>query len=199
MSQPIRTADESTIRLLDGMLIAWLVLWLAVGIWSGYTIWQLSELGDTVSTSGRAIGSAGEALQSLESIPVVGERPGELGREAVTAGAGIDARGQEVESQLRQLSVLLGLAICLIPTTPVAGLYLPLRLGRRREVRSLRASLLQHEGDAGFDRYLAERALRTLPYADVQALVGDPWLAIDQGRSRVLADAELSRLGLSPR
>jgi hypothetical protein len=196
MSQPIRTADSSTIRLLDGILVAWLAVWLTVGIWSGYTIWHLSDLGDTVSSSGRALGSAGEALQSLGSIPVVGERPGELGRQTVTTGAEITLRGQEVKGQLRQLSLLLGLAICLIPTTPVVGLYLPLRLSRGREVNGLRRALRDHGDDEGFDRYLAERALRNLPYADVQALVGDPWRAISEGRSRELADAELARLGV---
>jgi len=197
MSEPIRTADESTIRLLDGMVAAWLVLWLAVGIWSGYTIWQLSELGDTVSNSGVAIGSAGEALQSLDAIPVIGEEPGELGRETLTAGEEIEARGQEVKSQLRQLSILLGLAICLIPTTPVAGLYLPLRLARRQEVGALGTALRKHGDDPGFDRYLAERALRTVPYTDIQEILGDdPWARFDRDRARALADVEIARLGL---
>jgi hypothetical protein len=76
------------------------------------------------------------------------------------------------------------------------GLYLPLRLSRGREVNGLRRALRDHGDDEGFDRYLAERALRNLPYADVQALVGDPWRAISEGRSRELADAELARLGV---
>lgn len=197
MSEPIRTADESTIRLLDGMVAAWLTLWLAVGIWSGYTIWQLSELGDTVSTSGVAIGSAGEALQSLEAIPVIGEEPGDLGRETLTAGQEIEARGQEVKSQLRQLSILLGMAICLIPTTPVVGLYLPLRLARRREVGALGTALRRHGDDPGLDRYLAERALRTVPYTDIQETLGDEsWAMLDHDRARALADVEIARLGL---
>jgi|GEM_PF-804652 len=199
VSEPIRTADVSTIRVLDGAVIAWILLWLIVGVWSAVTIWELSELGDTVSRTGQSIGNAGSALKSLEDVPVVGERPGEVGRDALVAGAEIDERGQLVESQMRQLAVLLGVAICLIPTTPVAGLYLPLRIARRHEIRSMQETLRRHPDDEGLDRYLAERALRSHSYAQVRDLVADPWAAIDDGRTRILADAELARLGLTRR
>ena len=132
MGLQLRTADQSTIRLLDGLVIFWFVLWLVIGGWSGYTIWQLSDLGDTVTSSGRAIGSSGEALEAVGGVPVIGERPAELGKEISATGVEVASRGQEVKSQLRQLSLLLGLAIALMPTTPILGLYLPLRLARRR-------------------------------------------------------------------
>lgn len=196
MDLTIRTSDASTVRLLDGLVAFWFVLWLVVGGWSGYTIWQLSELGDTVTQSGESITSAGDALQALGGVPVVGERPLELGKETSTTGADIAERGQEVKSQLRQLSLLLGLAIALMPTTPVAGLYLPQRLARRRDLRSLEQALRTADSAATLDRYLAERAVRSMPYAEVTGLVGDPWRAIDEGRARPLADAELARVGL---
>lgn len=196
MRLTVRTADEPTVRLLDGVVVFWLVLWLVLGGWSGYTIWQVSELGDTVTTSGRALDSAGRALESVGDVPVVGDRPAELGAEVITTAEDVAARGQEVKSQLRQLSLLLGLSIALMPTTPVLGLYLPLRWARRRETAELRRSLARHGRDAAFDRYLAERALQTMPFTTVHALVGDPWRAIAEGRTGPLADAELERLGL---
>lgn len=199
MGLSMRAADTATVRLFDGVLVAWLLLWLVVGGWTGVTLWQLAELGDTVTSSGRAIASAGEALESLEEVPVVGERPAELGRETLATGTEIQARGQEIKGQVRQLSILLGLAVALIPTTPVLGLYLPLRLSRRRETQALARSLRDHGDDPALDRFLAERALRTLPYDVVHGLVGDPVTAMEDGRTRPLADAELARLGLSRR
>jgi len=206
MDLTIRTSDAATIRLLDGLVVFWFVLWLVVGGWSGYTIWNLSDLGDTVTESGESIQSAGEALEALGGVPLVGERPLELGREASATGVDIAQRGQQVESELRQLSLLLGLAIALMPTTPVLGLYIPQRLARRRDLKSLSRALRSSgshsesgsdsESAATLDRYLAERAIRSLPYASVHALVGDPWRALDDGRSRPLADAELARVGL---
>jgi len=131
----LRTADEATVRLIDSLVAFWLVFWLVIGAWSGYTIWQVSGLGDTVTTSGQALNSAGEALQAVGEVPVVGESTGELGDEVVGTAADIADRGQEIKAQLRQLSLLLGLSIALMPTTPVIWLYLP---ARRREVDRLR-------------------------------------------------------------
>lgn len=130
----LRTTDDSTLRVLDGVVVAWVLLWLVVGAWSGYSTWQLADLGDTVTTSGGAIESAGQALQSLGAVPVVGEEPAALGAEVAATGAEVASRGQEVKSQLRQMAILLGIAIAVMPTTPVAGFYVPLRLARRREV-----------------------------------------------------------------
>jgi hypothetical protein len=195
MDLDVRTADESTIRRLDGLALLWVVLWLVIGVWAGYTMWQVSEVGDTVTTSGRAIGSTGDALESLGDVPVVGDRTAELGSEVVAAGGDIARRGQEVQSQLRQLSVLLGLAIVLLPATPVLGLYLPLRAARRRDVVEIRRLLSSSSGGIA-DRYLAERAARRLPPTAVHQIEPDPWGALADGRTRSLADAELRRLGL---
>lgn len=136
MDLDVRTADHSTLRRLDGLVLFWLVLWLVIGGWTGYTIWQVSEVGDSLTTSGRAISSTGDALAALESVPVVGERTAELGGEVLVAGEDIVVRGQEVESQLRQLAILLGLAIVLLPAAPALWLYVPLRNARQRELRN---------------------------------------------------------------
>ena len=196
MDLDVRTADEFTIRRLHGLVVLWLVLSVVVGGWAGYTIWQVSEVGDTVETSGRAIGSTGDALESLGDLPVVGDRTSELGGEVVAAGNDIVLRGQEVQSQLRQLSMLLGLAIVLLLVAPVLAIYLPVRHARRRDIAEVRRLLSTSADGAVADRYLAERAVRMLPFAVVQDVDPDPWRALAEGRTRPLADAELQRLGL---
>jgi hypothetical protein len=59
----VRTSDEPTLRLLDGAVTAWMVLWVVVGGWTAYTTWQLSELGDTVTT-GAEIQTRGQQVKS---------------------------------------------------------------------------------------------------------------------------------------
>ena len=139
-------------RLLDGLVGLWLALWLLVGAWAAYTVWQLSDLGDTVTTIGQAVTSAGEALQDLSGVPVLGDKPGDVGSQVESAGADIADRGQRVRSQLRQLSLLLGLSIAVMPTTLTLGLYLPLRSARRREVVRLGAAPSRHGDDEASDR-----------------------------------------------
>ncbi len=196
MDLDVRTANESTIRRLDGLVLFWLVLWLVIGGWVGYTLWQVSELGETVTESGRAIGSTGGALEALGGVPVVGDRTAELGGEVIAAAEGIALRGQELGSQLRQLAVLLGLAVVLLPVAPVLAWYLPSRHARRRDVAEVRRMLHTSSASAAADRYLAERAVRWLPFSVVQQIDSDPWGAVVEGRTRALADAELQRLGL---
>lgn len=199
MDLNVRTADEPRIRRLDGLVLLWVVLWLVIGGWVGYTLWQVSYVGDTVTASGRAIGSSGDALESLGGVPVVGDRTAELGNEVLAAGEDIELRGQEVKGQLRQLAVLLGLAVALLPATPVLGLYVPLRNARRRDIDGVRQLLSSSSDDGVVDRFLAERAVRRLSPREVHRIDSDPWKALSEGHTRTLADAELQRLGLRRR
>lgn len=128
-------------------------------------------------------------------MPVVGDRTAELGDEVTAAGDDVVLRGQAVQSQLRQLSVLLGLAIALLPAAPLLGLYLPLRNARRRDVAEVRRLLSASTDATVTNRYLAEWAVRGLPFAAVQEVEEDPWRAPAEGRTGPLADAELRRLG----
>ncbi|MDQ3094913.1 MAG: hypothetical protein M3Q82_02985 [Actinomycetota bacterium] len=196
MRATISTVDEPTLRLLDGLVLFWLVLWLFIGAWSAMTIWQVADLGDTITKSGRALETAGTALTKVSSVPVIGAEAGQLGDEVVTTAADVASRGQEIKGQLRQLAFMLGLSIMVMPTTPVVGMYLPLRLARRREKAGIRQALAQHGDDSQLDRHLAERALNHLPFTTVRSLSSDPLHDIAAGRARRLADAELERLGL---
>ncbi len=188
-------SDQRALRSFDRLVVFWVVLWVVLGVATGVTLWRASELGDTVSNSGRTLGTVGKSLSDLSDLPLVPERPGEIGEEVQTSGAEITARGDEVKRELRLLGVLLGIAIIGIPVTPIVGLYLPLRLRRAREVKQLRRSLRAHGDDPGLDRWLAHRARGALTYeevAQIESAAGD-----DPRRGdRALADAELRRMGL---
>lgn len=108
----------------EGALAVWCTLWLVLGIWTGYEVWQLAALSDTVAASGRTLDQAGAALESLDSVPVVGDETAELGS-SVRANAGdIVESAQSAEASVRRLSILLGLAVALLPSVPVLVVYL---------------------------------------------------------------------------
>ncbi len=188
-------SDQRALRNLDRLVVFWVVLWVVLGVATGVTLWRASDLGDTVSSSGRTLGTVGSSLSDLSDIPLVPERPGEIGKEVQASAADITTRGEEVKRELRLLGVLLGISIVGIPVTPVVGLYLPLRLRRAREVKRLRRTLRDHDDDRGLDRWLAHRARAALYYDEVAQIAaaadGDP-----RREDRALADAELKRLGL---
>lgn len=196
MRVSIRTVDRATVRLLDVLVAVWLVLWLVVGVWAGVDLWHLADLGDSVTRAGQALGSAGEALRSLGALPVVGDRPAELGDQVLATAADIVARGEESQTRLHQLAWLLAVAVAVMPTAPVVGLYLPLRLARHREVSDLRRALNEHGFDPALRRLLAVRALGNLPLGAVRTVTADPWGDLAGGRVDDLARAELARLGV---
>ncbi len=157
------------------------------------TLWSAADVGDTISSSGRSLASVGDGLESLAGVPVVGDTPASIGADLQGSAADITTRGAEVKGQLRLLGILLGIAVVGIPVSPVLGLYVPLRLRRAREVRSIRRQLQEHGDDPGFERYLADRARSSLPYDAVATLDPSP---AHSDVDRQLADAELVRLGI---
>ena len=117
------------LRTWSGAVAAWCALWLVVGVWTGYELWQLGELGGAVAETGRALGSAGDALQGLGGVPLVGERTDELGAQVTSSSRQVVAEAQAAQSSLRQLAVLLGLTVSLVPSVPAVAL---LALSARR-------------------------------------------------------------------
>lgn len=193
MRPTIRAADSRTVHGWDGFVLFWVALWVVIGGWTGLTLWQASDTGDTITNSGEALDTTGEALRALSGIPVIGERTGQLGDEVVATGADISDRGQEIKGELRRLAILQSAAIVGIPLAPVAGLYLPLRLAWRREVADVKHSLRAAD-EQEVEALLAERAATTCSYAEVVRARAS---SDEAGTRRRLADLELRRLGLT--
>lgn len=106
-----------------GLVGLWCALWLVVGVWTGYEVWQLSTLSRTVADSGRALDEAGAALQSLGSVPVVGDTTEEVGTQVRGNAEEIVRSAGQAQESVRRLSVLLGLTISVVPTVPVVVGY----------------------------------------------------------------------------
>lgn len=210
MRWTMRAADSRTVHTWDGLVLFWAVLWAVVGVWTGVALWHASSAGDTISSSGRAIHTVGTSLAGLADIPVVGDKPGEIGSQAAQTGLAIADRGQAVKGQLRQLAILLGIAIVAIPVSPVLGVYLPFRLARRREIEGIRRGLGRRGLDPALEEYLANRARGNLPFDVVEPILAGDGAGPSAGAGggagagdgggdvrRRLAEAELARLGIA--
>ncbi|MFP5346097.1 MAG: hypothetical protein ACLGIA_03590 [Actinomycetes bacterium] len=194
----VRGADQRTLTVTDAVAVFWLVFWLVIALVTAYQVWSLSQVSDTAQASARAADQAGQALQQLSQIPLVGDGPGKLGGQMREAAAQITQSAQDTRSDVRRLSVVLGLAIFLLPGSPVVWFYLPERLRRRRDVRELRRRLSDGGPDPDMEAYLARRAVANLTYAELTAFTPEPARDLREGRHEALARAELSRLGLRP-
>jgi hypothetical protein len=193
----LRGLDHRTVQVLDGIALFWVVLWALLAGATGYQIWRLTGLSDTAEVSARAIDNAGRAVQRLSDVPLVGEGPSQLGDQIRETAQELDGRAEQTRGDVRRLSILVGLSTFLVPVSPVAGLYLPLRLSRRREIASIRSELGPGPRPPELEAYLARRALATLSFADLRRVCADPVRDLEEGRHGPLAEAELSRLGLA--
>lgn len=196
MGWPGRGTDAVTLRVWDGVLLFWVVLWAVVGSWTGYLIFQLTDLTDSVVQSGQALQTAGGALKALGSVPLIGERTAELGQEVATTAEGIVASGGQARDSVRGMGILIGLAVALGPTGPALLFYLPARLAHAKEARAVARWLNEGTDGVALQAYLAGRAVANLAVRDLQRVSRDPHGDLVAGRHSALAQAELHRLGL---
>ena len=186
-------------RLLPIAVVLWVLLWLVAGVVTGYQVRQLTEVSDSLVESAEALDVAGIALQDIGRLPLVGERPKTLGNEVRETAQEIHRAGTASRETVRTVSVLLGLALVLIPIVPVVAVYLPHRMAVNRERRAVKRTLAGTPNDRVLEEYLAHQAVHNLPYSTLREVTTDPWGDLRRGSFRHLANAELTRLGLATR
>ncbi len=186
-------------RSLTVVVALWVLLWLVAGAVTGYQVRQLTEVSDSLVESAEALDSAGIALQDIGRLPIIGERPEALGNEVRETAREIDRAGAASRETVRTVSVLLGLALVLIPIVPVVAVYLPLRRASNRERTAVKRALAGAADDPVLEEYLAHQAVQNLPYSTLRQVTTDPWGDLRRGSLRHLANAELTRLGLATR
>ena len=175
----------------DLVLALWVVLWIALAVAVAVNTRDVAKLGGTVSQTGTAMRQVGGVIGS---VPLVGGDVGGASQSLEEAGASAEANGSEAGDAADRLGIFLGIAIAVIPSVPVIGLYLPIRLARIRERRVARSSLARFGGDPRFQEFLARRALQHLTYEEIMAVSEQPWEDMRTGRFRAFAVAELDRL-----
>jgi hypothetical protein len=183
--------DRHTIRVVDALVVVWVVLWLAIGLYAFAEVRRLRELGDGAVAAGVALHRTADGLGALRTLPFVGEEIAELERRVDEGAARAERAGRQAREGVDRLAVLLGLVVALGPTAPLAAVYLPSRLAWSRDRRAVRKALAAAGPSVALDTYLARRAAASHPFEGQRYVL----LQGDHG-TRALADAELQRLGL---
>jgi hypothetical protein len=185
------------IRTLDVVVLAWVIAWIGMGLYVGRDIRQLTQVSGTAAKTGRALGDVSGSLQRLAKLPIVGAQVAPLTQRTQDEARSIEETSQATDTSIRQLSILLGIAVAVAPTVPLLALFVPLRISQEREARAFRRAVRRRADDPVFEEFLARRAAENLPYHRLRAISADPWRDIRRGDVRPLADAELRRVGVS--
>ena len=144
--------------------------------------------------TGQAIGRAGDAVDGLSDVPLVGEGFTTVADEIRGIGRETVQNGRSVEDDVDSLAVLVGAGLALGPTLPILALWVPARVSRERERHALRRSLKSDDRIAL--AYLANRAVATRDFRELLSASDDPVADLAAGRYEALAALELDHLSL---
>lgn len=192
----LRIPATDRITIPDVALAVWAAFWIALAVAVALNTRDVAKLGTTVSQTGTAMNQVGGVIGS---VPLVGGDVGSTSQSIQAAGSSAEANGVQAQDAANRLGIYLGIAIAVIPSVPVLGLYLPIRWSRIRQRRVARRSLEIFGSDPRFQEFLARRAVERLTYEEIMAVSEQPWEDMRQGRFRALATAELDRLEIAQR
>src|SRR4051812_3995018 len=132
--------------LADALVATWVVVWALAGWTAGRALDRVSEVTHSAEGAGAAVVRTGESIRDVD-VPVVGPVFKDAGDQVIDAGRSAEAQARDSGSSVRKASILLGLAVWLVPTLPLLFAYGPARMHRDRESRALRALLRDHPDD----------------------------------------------------
>ena len=189
----------------DIATLAWIVLWVTIGIRVYGFLANLAEAGRLVQRGGLELYTAGDSLGgAFEGIPLVGEGAASGIRDAfAAAGDPLVAFGTDLERALIAIAVLVALLVAAAGIVPWLNRYVPWRVERwsrlnaaTRVIRRRRFAKSTPVPRKEIERLLASRALHRLEYDELLQFSPDPFGDWSTGRHDRLARAELERTGL---
>src|SRR4051794_8781350 len=113
----------------DALVATWVVVWALAGWTAGRALDRVSEVTHSAEGASAAVVRTGESIRDVD-VPVVGTVLKDAGDEVVAAGHAAQAQARDSGSSVRKASILLGLAVFLVPTLPLLLTYGPARHNR---------------------------------------------------------------------
>lgn len=188
-----------TVQILaDVAMLAWVCVW----AWAGRLVHD-STMG--LAAPGRQLQQAGSGFrdemtragQSVQNLPLVGDRIAGPFRQVSGAGTTIEQAGTNLVDAVTKLALLLGWVTALVPILIVGFVWVVLR---GRFVRRATAAQRFIDSSADLDLF-ALRAMANQPMRKLAEISQDPtgaWRRGDESTIRALALLELRDSGLHP-
>lgn len=184
--------------LADVAVLLWCVLWAWVGRFVHDETLGLAAPGRQLIAAGSGFGTTmSRAGDSVDDLPLLGDRVATPFRAAADSGAGLEATGRDLVSAVERLALVLGWTTALVPIILVVATWL---LRRGRFVRRASAARQFIDADADLDLF-ALRALSAQPMHVLARISPDPagaWRRGDATVIRALGALELRAAGLQP-
>lgn len=186
------------LQIRDAVVIALVLLFAWLGWRVHAAVDEIAVLGSGVATAGDSVtGALESAADGVSNLPVVGDRLADALRGTGDAtGGNVTSLGEQGESAVHRLALILGLLTFALPTIVLVALTMPSRI---RIARSLTAAhgVLVDLHDPERRRLLATRAAMSLPYDVLARYTADPFGDLLAGRLDALVVAGLEDAGVA--
>jgi hypothetical protein len=179
------------------------VLALVFLAWLGRRVYRLVDdlrvVTEAVNGAGSSVQNGfGAAADAVSGTPVIGDDiAGALQSAGAASGGNVIELAVTGDTAIHRLALLLGLLTFLIPALILLLLYIPMRVGQTRRLRSSRL-LFRDEYNPERRRILAMRAAMSLPADHLLKYSPDPIGDLVRGDHDALVAALLAEAGLAP-
>lgn len=181
----------------DVLVVAWITLWVLVGMAVHHAIATFARVGTQVQNSANGISdNLNSAGDNADRIPLVGDAVATPLRAASEAALDLAGAGQSLNSTATWLAVLLAIAVA---GPPILALGMPWLFLRIRFFRRKWTVIALAQTPAG-EQLLALRALANRPLRRLTEVTPDPvgaWRHQDPAAVRGLAALELRSAGVA--
>lgn len=192
-------ADRSGYRSLqileDLGIVAWVVVWVWIGMFVHDLIAKLAAPGRAVESAGRGLTERMiDISEEIGDVPVVGPGLRTPFEGAAGATRQLSEAGQGQQEAVLTLALWLGILFALSPVLVALFIYVPKRYRWIREATAADRIRV----DVGDLELFALRALASRPLHELRRAHPDPAGAFASGDHAFLAELELTALGLKP-
>jgi len=191
-----RTGPQIRQLITDLLVVAWVYVWIRVGMRLFDLIQKLAVPGQKLEGAGNGLAdNLGKVGDKIGDVPVAGKSLAAPFGDAANAARSLASAGQEQQDVVNQLAWALSFMLLAVPLGLVLFVWLPLRI---RWVRRASAAAQLRGVQAGRD-LLALRALATQPLRKLAKLdpdIATAWRRGDADAVESLAQLQLRRLGL---
>jgi hypothetical protein len=132
----VQRSNGVSVRVWDAALVVWIVVCCALALWTGLQVHALTDISDTLDSSGRAVEATATGLDRVADVPFVGGQVSEVVARLRDTAESARANAAATRTTIDRIAVLIAITIVVIAVVPPVVAYLAARPTIRRRGRA---------------------------------------------------------------
>ena len=129
-------SSAASVHVWDAALVVWAIACCALAVWTGTEVHGLTDISDTLESSGRALETTATGLDRVADVPFVGAQISEVVHRLRETAESARSNAVSTRATIDRIAVLIAVAIVTIAVVPPVVAYLAVRPSLRRRRRA---------------------------------------------------------------